>query len=335
MKIRLLILTLFIFNLIKGQECENILYSDDSLVSVNSNAYIIDCEGIFYDTSYNFLPYLGTMYANCYKLYHHKDKWLIKKRWTSNDTSYTSEFYKSGKLKSKSFYYDYLNTGSFHYYESGQLEYGGVERIDTLVERKSFYKNGNVRHIDYSFAGSLYDSVVYFYPNGEKASITYHTPFAVELLGNLNYRATNVISEKFYDENGDSIGYNKNLMMNINTSHYPMFDTTYYNSQPGITGFYSIKSQKGYDSEMSLLKEKIKKNIKVAKSFNCAIAYSYLSLKIDKKGKIIIQDITSSRREVKEALIIALNKINEWEIGLINGKAQEVVIVIDLILKMD
>ena len=333
MKYSVLILLLITLQNAIGQDCDNILFTNDSVVKLNTGAYIVDCDAIYYDTTYDFIPFLGSPYATCYKLYHHNEDWLIRERWTKSDTTFTKEYYRSGKLKSESYFYDYLNNASFHYYENGQLEYGGVKRIDTLVERKSFYENGNIRHIDYSFAGSVYDSVIHYYPNGLKSSIAYYTPFTKDLLGDLNYKETKILAEHFLDENGDTIDYNKNEMNNVNVFHYPMMDTTFYRHNPDITTFYHIKDQKGYDSNMTLLKERINKKIKFPKSFDCPIAYCYLKMRIDKNGSITIHEVSNSKSEISDAVETAVNKIGKWEVGMVNGKPMEVVIITDLIIK--
>jgi hypothetical protein len=317
------------------QDCENVLFTDDSLIQVNPRTYIINCEKIVYDTTYDFMPYKGTKYADCYKLIHKSENWIIRDFWTSNDTIYTKEYFKSGKLKRESLFYDYLNISATTYYENGQIEYGEIEKVDTLQKRPSFYKDGSLRHEGYFFAGSIYDSITTYHQNGIISGKTYLTPFSSELLGDLNYRSTEVLSEYYFDENGDTIAYPKDETLNVNVFNYQMLDIALYPINGDTYSFYHVLNQKGYSRDMNLLQKEIIKNTKFPKSVSCPIAYCYLQLTINKKGVIELDNNSLKNEEAKLAVNKAINKIGKWEIGKVNGTPVNVQIYIGLLLEFD
>ncbi len=335
MKLIIYIILILCNTIVFCQDCENVLFTDDSLIQVNPGTYVINCEKIVYDTTYDFMPYKGTKYAECYKLIHKSENWLIRERWTSNDTAYTREYFKSGKLKRESYFYDYLNVSSTTYYENGQIEYGGNKKVDSLQKRQSFYEDGSIRHEDYYFAGSNYDSITTYYKNGVVSGKTYLTPFSSELLVNLNYRSTEVISEYYFDENGDTIPYPQDETLNVNVFNYPMLDTSFYPINGDTYSFYHIKDQKGYSNDMNLLKEEIIKNTKFPKTINCPVAYCYLYLTINKNGSIEINKNSLKNDEVRFAVNKAINKIRKWEIGKINNEPVNVHVYIGLLLEFD
>ena len=320
---------LILQNFAIGQDCANILYSNDPLIKIIPETYIRDCYSIFSDTNYEFTPDIGTTYDTSYKLYHYKENWLIRERNTINDTAFVREYYKSGKLRTEVLYYKHRTVGFVGYFGNGQISYERGNDLDTLQVRKSYYENGTISSIKHTFKGNVYDSVVVYYPSGKISSISYFTPFKTEFLGQL-YPPTKPLSKYFFNEQGDTINFDQNELKLVNEFNYPLMDTSIYASNPNVKSFYHIKGQKGYDNNMSLLKKSINQKIKFPKSFECPIAYCFLNLKIGNDGVITINEISDCRTEIKTAVEKAINKINKWEIGFVDGNPVDVILITDL-----
>ena len=333
MKISITLLLLFINLWATSQDCENTIFSNNPLITINPSTYVINCKTIETDTIFEFNPVKDSKFHSCFKLYHNEQKWLIEEKWTSNDTIYSKKYYPSGKLKNASYFYDYLTLSSIHFYENGQVEYGGIERIDTLQKKQSFYKDGSLRHESFVFAGSPYNTKITYFKNGAISSKTEYTPFSPKFLNNLNYRSTEILKECFFDYDGDTLSFMLEEPINVNVFQYPIIDTSRYPIDTDTYSFYHVNNQKGYDNSMSLLKTEIIKRIKIPKSYNCPIAYCYIILTINKDGTIKFDDCSFERKELYDAVKNAINEIGVWEIGLLNEKPVNIEVYTDLLIE--
>lgn len=343
MKIYLIIILLFPIPLY-GQSCDT-LYSHENYIMRGVKIEYRDCQSITVDSTYTIVQwnnvdsnYLMPFYSDnvCYSLFHSLTGKLIQQRWQNGDTIYFKSYYSSGKLRSsaKSVFTSepyYFHEIKKEFYENGQILYEGEYKSSSYSVHKRYYKNGQLEFMTNRFSynpGSFGEEIEYF-PNGQVSHISrYSEPDT----STNHFQSSELLDEKFFDENGNEVNLNQNEWKVMNVAVYPPYkneilqinDTLYTHHQ-----FYNIKE---YSNDMAELKFKILDNLKILKNSNCTKGIIWISLFIKKDGSILVEDVQFSDDSIKQSLKRSIKKIKHWPAGIVDGEKVDTYVYTYLIL---
>ena len=308
-----------------------------------------DCQTIIVDTTYQIVEwkrknvdsnYLKPFYTGniCYSLFHSHTGKLIKQRWQVGDTIYSKSYHPSGNLKlfAKTVFTEtpnYFHEIQKEYYENGQLRKEFSMQKQTFSPRIIYYPNGMIQskgmHYDAS-PGAWGDYIEYF-SNGKISSIrTYSQPNTADSITG-QYQENELLSEIFYDQNGIQVEKDLNELKVMNVSIYPPIKHDVLKINDTLYSHHQFSNQNGYTNEMSDLKNRILKNLKLPKG-SCTKGLIWISLIIKKDGAIEIEEVQFSDDLTKQSIEKNIKKIKHWPIGILDGKKVDVYVYTYLII---
>ena len=320
MKTQITILLLIVLTITaRGQaESKKVYYLDTEFIERYIEAYYVGCQKMVSDTSYK-LKY-GLQSTGEWQVFYDKE-YKIKQAdyFTRNDTTFAIRYYRSGQKKAEDRTLpDYNWVYSGKWCENGQIISSGNPNNINYRTETTYYCNGNKRWQGNLYQGRSFGLESRWYENGQKQSEKQYTEFD-QGLADEGLLESDLISEKFWDENGSEIEPFENEIIGINTLGAPIkiAESELLNK----TAYYDIEGQKEYDFTMSAFREEVYKTTQLKTPCKCNVGLVYISFTVEKQGNIEdIQLDIGLENCVNNAFLEAIEKIGKWPPASVNGQ---------------
>lgn len=328
------ILIIFIFSSVNANsqdEVKQIYYLDKEFVDFSIEAYYVGCKKKVIDTTYTLKWDLQS--NSTWEVFYDKE-FKIKQAdyYTQNDTTFAVTYYRNSKKKSEN---RHDERGWWIYKaewcENGQLISSYNPNDTNYITNTTYYCNGNKKWQGNLYQGRAFGVQKRWYENGQLQSERNFIDFNKELAKNRLLKEK-LLSEQFWDENGNEIEEFPNSIVRINTLGAPIIITK--EELNGQTAYFDIKNQKAYDNTMSLFRQKVYQNTTIENPCKCEVGLVYVSFTVNKKGQIKNLQVDNKLEDCAEnAFIAAINKIKKWQPATFNGQVVETKVKVALELE--
>jgi antitoxin component YwqK of YwqJK toxin-antitoxin module len=331
-KLQLAFILLFTSSLALCQiDSKEVHYLDTTYVNTQIVSYYVGCSSKISDTIIS-IKYELRKQANWKVFYDSQFTSLQSEFYTSNDTSYSIQYYRNGQKKEENREIGPVWIYSQSWCENGQIISPASNPQDMSYRTFiGYYCNGNKKWEWSTSQGTFYGVQKQWYENGQIQSECIYTTYE-ESLPDQEQKPSELISQTYWDEHGNIVPPFDNIPSLINDIGAPIFISS--ESLADATPYYDIKNQQGYDDQMSLLTELVCKKTKLTKPCNCNVGQVYVSFNVERNGKLThIRVDKSLEKNVDAAFVKAIKKIRKWHSATVNNEKVKVRVILALKLE--
>lgn len=311
-------------------EVKKVHYLDDEFVTTYVKAFYVGCEKKVVDTVYS-LKFELQSQGEWQVFYDTDFDILHSEYYTRNDTAFAIKYYPNGQKKAEERHVEiYYWVYSGKWCENGQVVSTGQPNDPNYRTETTFYCNGNRKWEGNLYHGRIYGKETRWYENGQKQSEKKYSEFNQELADNGELES-NLISENYWDEEGNETEPFFNEIININTLGAPIKISE---SERTEVAYHSISGQEYYDATMSAFKEKVYEVAQLQTECICKVGIVYVSFTVTQNGDIIDVRLDDGLEScADQAFLEAIANIGQWTPALVDDEAVDTRVIVSLELE--
>lgn len=293
---------------------------DTSKVISYVERYYESCLTIRYDTSY--LLKSEKYPPDNYILFYDAELLLPNRSYlVIGDTTFATTYYRNGQIKKRELFIGDFKWGQDLYKVSTWCENGTLtssELVDytRLTHAVVLHCNGVTKFEGKMLYGFPYDTLTWFYDNGQKRTQKYYTSYNSD--STRQQRSKEISHPRYWTTEGDTLGWQFEEN-GINT----IGGATEYCSQTsnGLTPYAKMDKSPWHSMSMEVLRDSIYRIVRKPDSCYCSYGSIAVGFFLEKDGRItglrIDHDVDPS---IANALKKAFDTLAKWPPATVNGE---------------